>query len=279
MPFRSGSAYARPPMTTSGKTLREWLGEAPFALAMSSGFFGFFAHCGVLTVLEEEGLLPSRVAGSSAGALVTGSWAAGLSAADLARELLRLRREDFWDPAPGLGLLAGRLFRARLEALLPIDDLAKTRVPAAVSVYDVARRRARVLTSGPIAPALHASCAVPFMFHPVVHAGGVLIDGGVSDRPGLAGLADADRVLYHHLASRSPWRRRGSPALAIPRRPGLVPLVIEDLPRVGPFTLHEGARAFEVARRAARAALDRPIPVSDRSHDMPVPAAREAGRR
>lgn len=244
---------------TRAPTLRAWLAEGPFALGMSSGFFGFFAHCGVLTVLEEEGLLPARVAGSSAGALVTGAWAAGVSGERLAEELLRLRREDFWDPAPGLGLLAGRLFRARLQALLPVDDLAKTRVPAAVSVYDVARRRVRVLTSGPIAPALHASCAVPFMFHPVLHAGGVLVDGGVMDRPGLAGLADAERVLFHHLASRSPWRRRGSEALAIPRRPGLTALVIDALPRVGPFRLHEGARAFDVARREARAALDRPL--------------------
>lgn len=241
------------------QTLREWLEEAPFALGMSSGFFGFFAHCGVLTVLEEEALLPARVSGSSAGALVTGAWAAGLSASGLADELLRLRREDFWDPTPGLGLLAGRLFRARLEALLPVDDLAQTRVPAAISVYDVARRRVRVLTSGPIAPAVHASCAVPFMFHPVVHAGGFLVDGGVVDRPGLAGLADAPRVLFHHLASRSPWRRRGSEALLIPRRPGLVPLVIDALPRVGPFRLQEGARAFEAARKGARAALDRPV--------------------
>lgn len=246
-------------MSDAPPTLREWLGEAPFALGMSSGFFGFFAHCGVLTVLEEEDLLPARVAGSSAGALVTGTWAAGLDAGRLAETLLGLSRADFWDPSPGFGLLAGRLFRARLEALLPVRDLAETRVPAAVSVYDVARRRVRVLTSGPIAPALHASCAVPFMFHPVWHAGGVLVDGGVRDRPGLAGLVDADRVLFHHLASRSPWRRRGSEALAIPRRPGLVPLVIDALPRVGPFRLHEGARAFEAARRGARAALDRPI--------------------
>lgn len=240
-------------------TLRQWLREAPFALGMSSGFFGFFAHCGVLTVLEEEGLTPTRVAGASAGALVTGSWAAGLPAARLAEELLALERADFWDPAPGPGLLAGRLFRRRLERLLPVADLAHTRVPAAVSVYDVLRRRVRVLDRGPLAPALHASCAVPLMFHPVRHAGGVLVDGGVADRPGLRGLADAERVLFHHLASRSPWRREDSAALRIPRRPGLVTLVVEALPRVGPFRLPEGARAFEAARRATRAALARPI--------------------
>ncbi|HJL18947.1 MAG TPA: patatin-like phospholipase family protein [Sandaracinaceae bacterium LLY-WYZ-13_1] len=240
-------------------TLRRWLADGPFALGMSSGFFGFFAHCGVLSVLEEEGLTPARVAGSSAGALVTGSWAAGLSAERLAEELLELERADFWDPRPGPGLLAGRLFRRRLERLLPVDDLAHTRVPAAVSVYDVLRRRVRVLDRGPIAPALHASCAVPLMFHPVRHAGGLLVDGGVADRPGLTGLRDAERILFHHLASRSPWRGRDSEALRIPRRPGLVTLVVDPLPRVGPFRMPEGARAFEAARRGAREALNRPI--------------------
>lgn len=238
-------------------TLREWLSAEPFALGMSSGFFGFFAHTGVLGALEGEGLLPTRVAGSSAGALVTGAWAAGVSSADLGDELLALRRQDFWDPGLGAGLLRGRLFRARLEALLPVRDLSDCRVPAAVSVYDLVRRRVRVLDRGPIAPALHASCAVPFMFHPVRHAGGVLVDGGVRDRPGLAGLADAPRVLFHHLESRSPWR--GAASLAIPKRPGLVTLVIEALPRSGPFQLDAGRRALRVAREATLRALDRPL--------------------
>lgn len=247
------------PQLEEATTLRAWLARAPFALGMSSGFFGFFAHCGVLTVLEEEGLVPERVAGSSAGALVTGSWAAGLSAGHLAEELLRLERAHFWDPAPGPGLLAGRLFRRRLEELLPVPELGACRVPVAVSVYDLRRRAVRVLSDGPIAPALHASCAVPLMFHPVRHAGSWLVDGGVADRAGLAGLRDAPRVLFHHLASRSPWRAPGSPALRIPRREGLTALVIDGLPRVGPFRLREGDRAFEAARRATRAALDRPL--------------------
>ncbi len=244
-------------------TLRDWLGAGPFALGMSSGFFGFFAHCGVLETLEREGLTPSRVAGSSAGALVTGAWAAGVSATDLGEELLGLERQDFWDPKPGLGLLRGRLFRERLEALLPIQDLSQCRVPAAVSVYDLLRRRVRVLDRGAIAPALHASCAVPLMFHPVRHAGGLLVDGGVRDRPGLSGLRDAPRVLFHHLASRSPWRRLDSEALRIPRRDGLVTLVVEELPRSGPFRLEAGRRALEVARERTRTALDRPIRLAE----------------
>ncbi|MEO6574131.1 MAG: patatin-like phospholipase family protein [Polyangiaceae bacterium] len=239
-------------------TLAEWLREAPFALGMSSGFFGFFAHTGVVTVLEDEGLLPARVSGSSAGALVGGAWAAGVSGADLARELDELRREHFWDPRLGAGLLRGALFRARLEALLRVRNFEDCRVPLFVSVFDLYSRKTTVIEHGPLASALHASCAVPFLFQPVWREGRPLVDGGVADRPGLAGLAEG-RTLFHHLASRSPWRRAGGTSMNIPVRKDMLTVVVSDLPRVGPFRLHEGMRAFEAARRAMGDLLKRPV--------------------
>jgi predicted acylesterase/phospholipase RssA len=102
---------------------------------MSSGFFGFFAHTGALGALLDAGFAPASVTGSSAGALVTGLYAAGLGVDDLRARLHTLRRDDFWDPAPGAGLLRGRRFRGILEALLPQRDLAKCRVPFAPSVF------------------------------------------------------------------------------------------------------------------------------------------------
>lgn len=242
-----------------GQTLREWLAEGPYGLGMSSGFFGFFAHCGVVVALEDAGLLPARVAGSSAGALVGGAWASGVDGVRLRDELVTLRREDFWDPAPGAGLLRGRRFRAKLDALLPAHTFEECRVPAAMSVFDVLARETRVLDRGPLAPAIHASCAVPGLFHPAWVGGRPLLDGGVTDRAGLAGMP-AGRVLFHHLASRSPWRRQGSPSLQIPARPDLMPLVLGDLPRPSPFHLHRGQIAFEVANRLTRKALDAPAP-------------------
>jgi NTE family protein len=230
---------------------------APFSLGMSSGFFGFFAHAGMLAALEEAGLAPVRVTGSSAGALVGGMWAAGLSAATIGQELLRLRRQDFWDPGPGLGLLRGRLFRERLDALLPVASFEACRVPLALSVFDLRARSTRVLASGALAPAIQASCTVPLMFHPTWLGRRPLLDGGIADRPGLLGMPHGERVLFHHLAGRSPWRSEGGSSMAVPSRPGLLALVIEGLPRVGPFRLPEGARAFEAARAATRRALDR----------------------
>lgn len=241
-------------------TLRAWLAEGPFALALSSGFFGFFAHAGALSALEEEGLLPERLCGSSAGALAGGLWAAGLPAARLRAELLALRRADFWDPGPGAGLLRGRLLRARLEALLPVDRFEACRRPLALSAFDVWRRRTVVLDAGPLAPAIHASCAAPLLFQPVRTGGRTLLDGGILDRPGLAGLGPAPRVLYHHLASRSPWRRPGSPALRVPVRPGLRAVSTPGIPRLGPFRLERAAEAIDRAAEGMRAALAAEVP-------------------
>jgi NTE family protein len=245
--------------TQTSPTLREWLSEKPFAITLSAGFFGFFAHAGVMTVLEDAGLLPIRVSGASAGALVGGIWASGANATTIRDELLRLRRDDFWDMRPGLGLLAGRLFQSRVESLLPASVFEECRVPASLSVYDVLSRSTRVVDRGPLAPAIVASCAVPGLFHPVWLGGRPLLDGGILDRHGLAGMPSDTRVFYHHLASRSPWRRRGSASLEVPNRPDMTALVIDTLPRVGPFRLERGMRAFDIGAQAAKEALDKPI--------------------
>jgi NTE family protein len=239
-------------------TLRDWLSRAPFTLGLSSGFFGFFAHAGVVSVLEEEGLLPSRIVGSSAGALVGGLWAAGIPARRLREELLALRREHFWDPWPGIGLLRGRLFRTRVESILPVRTFEECPIPIAVSAYDVLGFRTAVLERGALAPALHASCAAPVLFQPVRIGARLYSDGGVLDRHGLAALGPGERVLYHHLTSRSPWRRRNSPALRVPARPELRAVALEGLPRLGPFRLDRAAEAMEQAAEGMRAALSRP---------------------
>ena len=243
----------------TGKTLRDWLREAPFTLAMSSGFFGFFAHCGVLHALEEEGILPARAAGSSAGALITGAWAAGVEAARLRDELLSLHRKDFWDLGFGLGLLKGKLFQERLERLLPVHTFAECRIPLSLSLYDLRQRTTAIRQEGALIPAIQASCAFPFLFQPVRIEDGLFLDGGIADRPGLQGVPFEERIFFHHLASRSPWRRRQSPALRLPQRPHLAALILHNLPRVSPFRLERGQIAYERAYQAAHTALDQPI--------------------
>lgn len=135
---------------------------------------------------------------------------------------------------------------------MPITHFEETRVPTTVSVYDIARRTTRVARHGLLAPAIQASCAVPLLFRPVLLDGRPSYDGGILDRPGIAGLPPRGRVLFHHLASRSPWRF----AIPIPARDELTAVVLEGLPRVGPFRLPAGAQAFEQARKQMVRALD-----------------------
>jgi NTE family protein len=238
--------------------LGDWLVGKPFGLAMSSGFFGFFAHTGMLEALIARGLRPTHVAGSSAGALVGGAFAAGLAPAELGRVFTALDRAAFWDPAPGLGLLAGHKVDRILRRVLPTTRFDACTMPIRISVFDILARRTVVIGEGDLVHAIRASCAVPGMFHPVWIARRPYWDGGILDRPGLAGMPPG-RVLFHHLAAIPPWRRSRPAAHALPQRDGLVSLIIDDLPRSGPWRLEAGHRALTLARDATLRALDQPI--------------------
>lgn len=251
---------ARPPLPV---TRRDALGDAPFTLVLSGGFFGFFAHTGLLLALEAAGLRPARVVGCSAGALAGGLWAAGLPAGAIAARLVRLRRAEFWDPGLPLGgLLAGRKFsRVVLEALAPlgVTRLEACPRPFVAVAHDVLARRAVALERGPIDLALRASCCVPLFFRPVRFDGRVLVDGGVTDRPAFTPLARGERVLVHHLR---PHERPESPPPALPEGVVGERLEVEGLPLVTPFHLERGVVALERARAVAARWLREPVEVS-----------------
>ncbi len=238
----------------------EWLRAEPFTLVMSSGFFAFFAHTGMLQALLQSGARPQALAGSSAGALVGGAYAAGLLPDQLAQELLALDRSQFWDPAPGLGLLRGRLFAQGLERLLPVRNIEDTELPMAISVFDMLTRKTRVRTRGSLADAIRASCAVPGLFHPVWLDGRPHWDGGILDRPGLEGVTPGTRTLFHHIESKSPWRKFDPQFDNLPSRPNMLTMTLGELPRSGPFKLDVGRKAIDLARERALRWLASPLP-------------------
>ena len=243
------------PTTADTESLEAWLTREPFTLALSAGFFGFFAHAGMLSALEERGITPSRLTGSSAGALVAGGWASGVPATDLANVLCGISREDFWDPALGLGLLRGAQFRELLHNTLGCSQFEECRAPLAVSAWRVGRGKTEIFEGGDLASAIHASCCFPGLLQPVSRNQRLYLDGGIADRPGLASVSPGARVFHHHLASKSPWRF----ALPTPLADEMTTLSISGLPRLSPFDLTAGSEAFEKARASTREALDGPV--------------------
>ena len=76
---------------------------------------------------------------------MSGLWASGLEIPELREALLTLRREDFWDPGLGLGLLKGELFDQKLSQLLNGQRFEDTRAPLQVTAVHCLRLRARIL--------------------------------------------------------------------------------------------------------------------------------------
>lgn len=283
----------------SSPTLAEHLRSAPFELILSSGFFGFYAHAGVIEALEEAELRPRLVGGASAGALTAGLWAAGLDAASIRDRLLALKREDFWDldplfgighhlplpdelrqlfPAPegyekrGPGLLRGQAFDRLLDevfAELGVREFADCRIPLRVVVHDIAKKVPVVLDSGELRPAVRASCSLPVLFQPVEIGGILYTDGGYSDRAGITAATPGSRLLFHHLPAKSPWRMIMTSQNRPPIRPDMYILFEPALPKLGPFRLERGRHAYQLARDAARRALRAPAHLYAARHPEP----------
>jgi predicted acylesterase/phospholipase RssA len=150
-----------------------------FSLALGGGGARGWAHLGVARALEEEGLRPARVVGTSMGSIVGAAIAAGVSTHHVERmgrqvpvyRLVRRRtRLALFDPRPVLELLARELGDPRMEEL-PI--------PLAVTSLDLTTGRPAVITSGRLVDAIGRSIAVPGFFPPVLDgAGGVWCDAG-----------------------------------------------------------------------------------------------------
>ena len=240
-------------------TLKDWLQSAPYTLALSSCYFGFFAHIGVLSALEDHHLLPEKLSGASAGALAGSMWASGNSTSTLSSLLFTLTRDCFWDPAPGLGLLKGERFRNTIEEMAASETLEHCKVPIAVSTFDVFSQKTHVFTSGNLAECVYASCTVPLLFQPLRIASRLYFDGGIRDWPGCAGVVTGDRVLRIALFNRKHYILNALPCAQAVDNHQTRTVAIANLTSVSPTLMHMGKVAFNQARQAMQIALNQSI--------------------
>jgi len=151
------------------------------ALALGSGGARGFAHIGVIKALEEAGIVPDIVTGSSSGAVVAALYASGRPARELEDIALRLERGDLVDYALfGNGWVKGEAlqeFVNRMVNGLPIERLAR---PFAVIATEARSGRMVVFNRGDTGVAVRASASVPRIFVPPVINGEEYVDGGLS---------------------------------------------------------------------------------------------------
>ncbi|MBN2529960.1 MAG: patatin-like phospholipase family protein [Deltaproteobacteria bacterium] len=268
-------------------TLASRLQSKKVAVSFSSGFFGFYHHAGVLRALEEAGVEPVHVCGTSAGAIVAALYGAGLTSRDVATALLQIKRKDFWDfqfpfTKNGFGVLAGERLGAALAKLLPVHSFETCRIPVSVGVYRVRDGRSVQLRSGSLILGVRASCAVPYLFQPVEIDGEVYWDGGFQEKTPLGHLVheDVDTVFVSHMPPREhrngkqpkeglfsnisffadtppeERRERDRAAVRILREQGkTVHVFSPDRIWLGPYSLHKAEEAMMFAYERAKAAL------------------------
>jgi NTE family protein len=151
------------------------------ALALGSGGARGFAHIGVIKALEDAGIEPDIVTGSSSGAIVAALYAGGRRARELEEIALALGKSDLVDFALfGKGWVRGDALQGFVNRMVderPIERLAK---PFAVVATQASNGRMTVFNRGDTGLAVRASASVPNLFVPPVINGEEYMDGGLS---------------------------------------------------------------------------------------------------
>lgn len=162
--------------------------DVQVALVLGAGGSRGLAHLGVLEVLEREGVPIDLIVGSSAGSLIGALYADCPNSEKVKEKVICLKKKDLID------LSVGALFQALVRLTGPIqghalekfvvervkaDWFEELKIPLIAVATNVDNNHITLLRSGPIAPAVHASSALPPFFSPVCLYNQILIDGGV----------------------------------------------------------------------------------------------------
>ena len=168
---------------------------SPFTLVLSGGGLKGLAHVGVLRALEERGLVPGAVVGSSMGSLVAAAWATGMPLKEMAERGMAVRRRDIFQVAH-VDMALKRMRAAAVYRREPLDllihslvgDVTFEKLPRRLLINTVELNSGmQVLWGLPglrgarVADAVFASCALPGIFPPREIEGRWYVDGAVTE--------------------------------------------------------------------------------------------------
>ena len=153
-------------------------------VALGGGTARGLAHIGALQVLEERGLAPVALAGTSYGAIIAALYALGMPALELERLVRQQNTGEIWAQGIDFGLHRGALIHGRRlgrwldRKLFQGAKFSDCAIPLAIATTDLATGELVAITEGSVAAAVQASCALPFVFAPVEWSGRMVVDGG-----------------------------------------------------------------------------------------------------
>src|SRR5947209_12125848 len=165
------------------------------ALVLGGGGLKGFAHIGVFRALQEIGIVPTVVAGTSIGALIGAAYARGMPVDEMADRARALKRRDLFR-LNRMGMLLERQHSPAIYLEEPLREVVKSvatekrldqlKTTLLVNTVDIQRGSQVVwglpgLRNVSVADAVYASCALPGFYPPGTIEGRLCVDGGVID--------------------------------------------------------------------------------------------------
>ena len=180
-----------------------------FTLALGGGGARGWTHIGVARALRAHRLTPTRIVGTSMGAIIGAGLAAGRTPEAIEEAALRTPVYRHMRRPGRLALFDARSLLERTVGELGDPRIEELPIPLGITTYDLVSGRPRLLTTGRLLDALERSIAVPFFLPPRRDAAGVWCDAGpwegvpVSlsrawdpDRPVVGVLADIPKPAF-----------------------------------------------------------------------------------
>ncbi len=184
----SSNAKARYDFT--GKTTSSIKKDINVALVLGGGGARAIAHLGVLEVLEENGIKVDLIVATSGGSIIGALYADNPDAKALKKIIRKMNIDDFVDFSVlsvihGMHSLSSSFVDGRngekfLLKNMSVKNFEDLKIPFIAVATDIVTGKTVPLNSGPIAPAVRASCSIPGLFAPVEMYGMMLVDGGVT---------------------------------------------------------------------------------------------------
>ena len=175
-------APSAPDQAVSDKAPAPERRAARIGLALGGGAARGFAHVGVIQVLEEAGLQPQLVTGTSAGSLVAALYASGKTSQELRRVAETMEEAEITDwmmPILNRGALRGEALARYVNSQVGGKSIEQMRIPLGIVATDLRTGEAVTFRRGNTGSAVRASSAVPAVFQPVRIGDHEYVDGGL----------------------------------------------------------------------------------------------------
>lgn len=149
-------------------------------VALSGGGARGFAHLGALKAMNEKGLFPELIAGTSAGALAGVLYADGYAPDEIMGFFRKMKFMEFTKfTIPKEGIFTAIRFHDFLKKHLRATTFEELKIPLRVVATDIEYGESYTFNSGDLIPAVIASCSIPIVFTPVEINNHHYVDGGL----------------------------------------------------------------------------------------------------